>query len=87
MMLDTERITLDLLARIAVVPPGGFKPEHRLRQDLEVDGDDYGMTFVRQIERHLGFHAPVDAWEVGTVGEVLAVVRRYAPTSQPADRR
>ena len=69
---------LQLLGRIAVIPPGGIRPDHELVRDLHVDGDDYGMWLVPGLEKQLGIKPPRQEWEIRTVAELLAVVDRHA---------
>ena len=53
--IETPRdLVLELLQRIATVPPGGIRPDHELVRDLQVDGDDYGMWLVPELKKRLG---------------------------------
>jgi hypothetical protein len=69
---------LQLLGRIAVIPPGGIRLDHELVRDLHVDGDDYGMWLVPELKKQLGIKPPRQEWEIRTVAELLAVVDRHA---------
>jgi len=78
-------LVLELLQRIAVVPPGGIRPDHELVRDLQVDGDDYGMWLVPQLKKRLGIKPQRREWEIRTVAELLAVVDRHAGRAPTTD--
>jgi hypothetical protein len=60
-----------------VVPPGGIRAEHYLMDDLKVDGDDYAMSLVPEIERQFGISPKSQEWEIATVGQLLEVIDRH----------
>jgi len=70
-------LVYELLKRIAHVPEGGIRVDHELVQDLHVDGDDYGMWMVPELQRRLGIKPQRREWEIRTVAELLAVVDRH----------
>ena len=87
-MSQPRDLVLELLQRLADVPPGGILPNHELVRDLKVDGDDYGMWLVPQLNKRLGIKPQRREWEIRTVAELLAVVDRHAPrastTNEPS---
>ena len=78
-MSQHGELVLELIQKWAgVVPSGGIRPEHRLVDDLEMDGDDYGMSFVPELKKRLGISPMRREWEeVVTVGDVLWIVDRH----------
>jgi len=64
-----------------VVPPGGIRRNHELVRDLQVDGDDYGMSLVPELKKRLGIKPQRREWEIRTVAELLAVVDRHVARS------
>jgi hypothetical protein len=77
-MIQPRDLVLELLQRIAVVPPDGIRPEHELVRDLRVDGDDYGMWLVPELKNRLAIKPRRQEWEIRTVAELLQVVERHA---------
>ncbi len=78
MVIDSLSVVLEVVASYSAVPPGGVRPHHLLVADLHMDGDDYAMGVVPELERRLSFKARVAEWEqVYTVQDVLTLVKRY----------
>jgi hypothetical protein len=78
MMASHREQVLALVQKWAgVVPPGGIRAEHYLIDDLEMDGDDYGMSLVPELERHFGISPKYKEWEIETVGQLLEVIDRH----------
>jgi acyl carrier protein len=72
---DYIAVVLSLLQKWGDVPTGSIRPEHRLLDDLHLDGDDYGMSLVPAIEKQLGIKPKMTEWEnLVTVADLLAVV-------------
>jgi hypothetical protein len=81
-MKDTKSLVYALLAKIGVKPHSEIREEDRLLQDLRVGGDDYGMWFVKEVERQLSMKAPLEEWNrVQTVKDILNIVNRHADAS------
>jgi acyl carrier protein len=78
-MDDTSRaFVLSLLAEWSDSPPGGVQPQHRLVQDLRLDGDDFGTTVVRKLNQHFGIKPKRQEWEtIVTVADLLALLDRH----------
>jgi len=87
-MASHRQLILQLLEKWAcAVPPGGIRPEHRLVHDLKMDGDDYGMSLVPELEKQFGIRPSRQEWEIATVGELLDVIDRHlGQTSGSGDR-
>jgi hypothetical protein len=80
----THSVVLSLLAKWSCVPAGGVRPEHHLVKDLRMDGDDYGMSFVPELNRRLGIKPTRQDWEhIATVADVLALVDRHVLRQEP----
>jgi acyl carrier protein len=78
-MDDTSRAyVFSLLADWSDPPPGGVQPQHRLVQDLRMDGDDFGMTVVRRLNQHFGIKPKRQEWEtIETVADLLTLLDRH----------
>ena len=78
MMASQREQVLALVQKWAcVVPPGGIRAEHYLMDDLEMDGDDYAMSLVPELERQFGISPKYQEWEIATVGQLLEVIDRH----------
>jgi len=77
-MTQPRDLVYELLQRIALaVPPDGIRPDHELVRDLHIDGDDYGMWLVPELQKRLAIKPRRQEWEIGTVAELLDVVDRH----------
>jgi len=86
--MKPEAVVREALASYLLVPPEALRSEQRLVADLHLDGDDYGMGVVREIQKRLGFKAPHREWEqVVTVGDLIAIARQHhrEPNAPRAD--
>ena len=73
-----EAVVYRLLERWSPRRRDSIRADHRLLADLKWDGDDFGMSFVRELQKELGFRAHREEWErVVTVADVLKLVRQY----------
>jgi hypothetical protein len=73
---NIEKVVLELLEYFVCEP--GHKPHltDNLIHDLRVDGDDFGIDFVLEIQRRLEIKVPVDEWnKVFTVQDVVDLVK------------
>ena len=78
----SRSFVISLLAEWGHMPPGGIQPHHRLVRDLKLDGDDLGMTMVRELNRHFAIEPQRQEWEViVTVADLLALLDRHLPPS------
>lgn len=76
--MDPEAVVYRLLERETLRRRDSIRAEHRLVADLKMDGDDFAMSFVRELQKELGFRARREEWEqVVTVADVLELVRQY----------
>ncbi|OUL34007.1 hypothetical protein [Nostoc sp. 106C] len=76
--LNIERTVLELLEYF--VCEAGQKPQLTdiLIDDLKVDGDDFGMDFVLELQRKFQIKIPAKEWnEVFTVQDVVNLVKRF----------
>ena len=75
---------LSLVADWSQAPPGGIQPQHRIVQDLRMDGDDLGMTVVRELNQRFGIKPKRQEWEtIVTVGDLLALLDRHLEQRGP----
>lgn len=80
--MDPRQLLVELLCESCEVTPDAIADGSRLRDDLHLDGDDYGLRIVPELERRLQFEAPLAAWnQVRTVGDMLRVVNEFMPPS------
>ena len=71
-------LVLALLDKWGTVPESGLHLDHYLLHDLQVDGDDYAMSLVPEIERTLAIKPTRREWEqVTTVQQLLDLVDRH----------
>lgn len=81
----TRSVVLSLLAKWSRVPAGGVRPDHHLVRDLGMDGDDYGMSFVPELNRCLAIKPTRREWEhIATLADVLELVDRHVGRRDPA---
>ena len=77
-MREHLELVLALLDRWGTIPDGGLHLDHYLLDDLHVDGDDYAMSLVPEIESALGIKPTRREWEqVTTVRQLFALVERH----------
>lgn len=77
-IMHPNTVVLQILARYSDRPQSAIMAEDRLAEDLKMDGDDFGMSVVPQIQAALDFKAPKSEWEnVLTVADVLHLVDRH----------
>jgi hypothetical protein len=75
--MDLRAIVYELLERWGSKPSGEIKDTDRILDDIRMDGDDYGMSFMPELQRRLGFKASRRDWEcVVTVADVMNLVER-----------
>lgn len=75
---NIEKVVLELLEYFVCEP--GYKPHltDNLIHDLRVDGDDFGIDFVLEIQSRLQIKIPVDEWnQVFTVQDVVNLVKKF----------
>ena len=76
--VDARTLVIEKLADTCLIPAPSITDDSRLIEDLQLDSDDFGMTVVPELEKELGFEAPVAAWEeVRTVGDMLRVIAAW----------
>lgn len=76
--MDRRAIVYELLERWGNKARGQISDTDRLLNDIRMDGDDYGMSFVPELEKRLGFRASRGEWEaVVTVADILNLLERY----------
>lgn len=76
--LNIEKVVLELLEYFVCVPGQKAHLTDNLIHDLRVDGDDFGIDFVLEIQRRLEIKIPVDEWnKVFTVQDVVNLVKRF----------
>lgn len=81
-MTDSKSLVYDLLARIGSKPKSTIRDDHRLVQDLRINGDDYGMWLVKELEKRLGIKPSIDEWSrAETVSDILKIVSQHAKPS------
>lgn len=77
-LVDARALVIEKLADMCLIRAPSITDDSRLIEDLQLDSDDFGMTVVPELEKELGFEAPVAAWEeVRTVGDMLRVIAAY----------
>jgi acyl carrier protein len=83
-----DRLETTIYAMIASwtrLPPAALKAGDRLLQDLRLDGDDYGMSLVPELERRFGIKPTIAEWEsIHTVQDVVDLVRPHAQQREPS---
>jgi acyl carrier protein len=73
-----ESLVRELLAHLLSVSPESLRLGQRLATDLRLDGDDYGMWLVPEVQKRLSIRPSLSEWEsVFTVGDLIAVVERH----------
>jgi acyl carrier protein len=75
---NIEKVVLELLEYFVCSP--GYKPNltDNLIDDLKVDGDDFGIDFVQEVQRKFEIKIPVNEWNrVFTVQDVVNVVKKF----------
>ena len=73
--MDLRAIVYELLERWGNKPRSEIKDTDRILDDLHMDGDDYGMSFVPELQKRVGFNASRRDWEcVVTVADVINLV-------------
>ena len=71
-------VVYNVVAAYVATPLVELRPDHRLLADLQLDGDDYGMGIVPEIQKLLKFTAPREEWErVVTIQDVLDIGQRH----------
>jgi acyl carrier protein len=77
--MDRKSVVYELLVKWGDKPLSDIRDTDRMRDDIAMDGDDYGMSFVPALEKRLGFRASDAKWNrVVTVADVLDIVQRYS---------
>jgi len=77
--MDHRELVYQLIERWGDKSLAEIKDGDSLLEDIRMDGDDYAMSFVPELQAKLRFEAPFDAWDsVVTVGDVIRVVEEYA---------
>ncbi len=77
-MVTTREVVIELLSRIAAKSPEKISLDDRLVDDLQIDGDDFGMWFVRAVRDGFHISPSLAEWEkVTRVRDVIALVERH----------
>ena len=77
-MSREEDLVRELLGHLLRIPPESLRPEQRLARDLRLDGDDYGMWLVPELQKRLRIRPSISEWNsVSTVGELVALMERH----------
>lgn len=77
-MTDPKSVVYELLAEMTSKPVSYIRDDQRLVKDLRVDGDDYGMWFVKEVEKRLNIKPSIEEWsQVRTVADILSIVRQH----------
>lgn len=76
--MDPRSVVFELLERWGNKPRILISDTDLILDDLRMHGDDYGMSFIPELQKRLRFEAPRTDWEtVLTVANVLRVVDRH----------
>ncbi len=83
-MSPEESVIREFIAQLAAVPAGALRSDQRLVADLKIDGDDYGMWLVPELQKRFSIRPSIAEWESApTVGELIALVERHLSKRQP----
>jgi len=64
-----------LLAEVTGEPAAAIRDDASLVKDLQIDGDDYGMWFVPEVEHKFGLRLHRRDWEsVHTVADIVTLI-------------
>lgn len=73
--MDIREQVYALLERITLRRRGDIHDGLRLDEDLQMDSDDFGLSFVPRLEKAIGVKRPIAEWNrVVTVGDVIRLL-------------
>jgi acyl carrier protein len=76
--MDRRAVVYELLERWGNKPAASIRETDRILDDISMDGDDYGMSFVPELQERLGFKASRKEWEtIVTVGDLVRLVEQH----------
>ena len=84
-LADVREGVLSALSAVTDVPRAAINRSSTLVGDLGIDGDDYAMSLVPELQWHFRFVASRSDWEqVRTVGDLEDLVSRHCE-ARPID--
>ncbi|MBK7908182.1 MAG: hypothetical protein IPJ78_16685 [Gemmatimonadetes bacterium] len=83
--MSIHDLVVNKIAELTRFVAEDVRVDHRLRDDLRMDEDDFSFLFVPGLERALGMALPQDDWQgVRTVGEVIRMIELKVGVTAPS---
>lgn len=81
--MDLFNLVATEAAELSRISRGDIRPEHRLLEDIDMDGDDFSYLFVPALEKALAIKTKPSDWNgVRTVDDVVALLQSKVSGSE-----